>query len=88
MVFKICLIGVGALVLSQMALPVFGNNLTATIVSVGDGDTIRVFIGKKIHCDLNFGLILNELFVDPNTVKLNFFSLPLLPLPPLTNKCA
>ncbi|WP_242063623.1 thermonuclease family protein [Nostoc sp. FACHB-892] len=47
MVFKLRLIGVGALLLAQMSLPVFGNNLTATVVSVGDGDTIRVKTGNK-----------------------------------------
>jgi micrococcal nuclease len=47
MVFKFCLIGVAALFLAQMSLPVFANNLTATVVSVGDGDTIRVRTGNK-----------------------------------------
>ena len=30
-----------------MSLPVFANNLTATVLSVGDGDTIRVRTGNK-----------------------------------------
>ncbi|MEH2033858.1 MAG: thermonuclease family protein [Nostoc sp.] len=47
MVFQLRLIGVGALLLAQMSLPVFANNLTATVVSVGDGDTIRVKTGNK-----------------------------------------
>ncbi|MDZ7950581.1 thermonuclease family protein [Nostoc sp. DedQUE09] len=47
MVFKFRLIGVAALLLAQMSLPVFANNLTATVVSVGDGDTIRVRTGNK-----------------------------------------
>ena len=47
MVFKVRLIGVAALLLAQMSLPVFANNLTATVVSVGDGDTIRVRTGNK-----------------------------------------
>ncbi|MHC5762348.1 thermonuclease family protein [Nostoc sp.] len=47
MVFKFRLIGVGALFLAQMSLPVFANNLTATVVSLGDGDTIRVKTGNK-----------------------------------------
>ncbi|MEH1945313.1 MAG: hypothetical protein V7L01_34575 [Nostoc sp.] len=47
MVFKFRLIGVAALLLAQMSLPVFANNLTATVVSVGDGDTIRVRAGNK-----------------------------------------
>jgi micrococcal nuclease len=47
MVFKFCLIGVAALFLAQMSLPVFANNLTATVVSVNDGDTIRVRTGNK-----------------------------------------
>ncbi|MEH1830415.1 MAG: hypothetical protein V7L22_34600 [Nostoc sp.] len=40
MVFKLSLIGVTALLVAQMSLPVFANSLTATVVSVGDGDTI------------------------------------------------
>ncbi|MHC5779622.1 thermonuclease family protein [Nostoc sp.] len=47
MVFKFRLIGVAALFLAQMSLPVFANNLTATVVNVGDGDTIRVRTGNK-----------------------------------------
>ncbi|BDI20691.1 hypothetical protein ANSO36C_64930 (plasmid) [Nostoc cf. commune SO-36] len=47
MIFKFRLIGVAALLLAQMSLPVFANNLTATVVSVGDGDTIRVRTGNK-----------------------------------------
>lgn len=34
MVFKLRLIGIAALLLAQMSLPVFANNLTATVVSV------------------------------------------------------
>ena len=42
MVFKLRLISPGSLFLAQTTLPVFANNLTATVVSVGDGDrTIR-----------------------------------------------
>jgi micrococcal nuclease len=41
------LIAVGALLLAQTTLPVFANNLTATVVSVGDGDTIRVRSSNK-----------------------------------------
>ncbi|MEH2103238.1 MAG: thermonuclease family protein [Nostoc sp.] len=47
MVFKVPLISVAALLVAQMSLPVFAKNLTATVVSVGDGDTIRVRTGNK-----------------------------------------
>lgn len=47
MVFKLRSIGIGALLLAQTTLPGFANNLTATVVSVGDGDTIRVLTGNK-----------------------------------------
>lgn len=47
MIFKLRLIGVGALLLAQMSLPVFANNSSATVVSVGDGDTIRVKTSHK-----------------------------------------
>jgi len=44
---KIPLAAISVLLVAQTTLPVFANNLTATVVSVGDGDTIRVLTGKK-----------------------------------------
>lgn len=41
------LIAIGVLLLAQTALPVFANNLSATVVSVDDGDTIRVKTRNK-----------------------------------------
>ncbi|WP_373529681.1 thermonuclease family protein [Nostoc sp.] len=46
MLQKIPLVAISVLLLAQ-TLPVVANNLTATIVSVGDGDTIRVKTGNK-----------------------------------------
>ncbi|WP_226890004.1 thermonuclease family protein [Nostoc sp. MG11] len=40
-------VAISILFLAQTALPVVANNLTATVVSVGDGDTIRVRTGNK-----------------------------------------
>lgn len=40
-------VAISILFLAQTALPVVANNLTATVVSVGDGDTIRVKTGNK-----------------------------------------
>ncbi|MDM9580169.1 hypothetical protein [Nostoc sp. GT001] len=47
MLQKIPFVAISVLLVAQMSLPVFANNLTATVVSVGDGDTIRVRIGNK-----------------------------------------
>lgn len=62
MVFKFRLIGVGALFLAQMSLPVFANNLTATVVSVGDGDYFLNSKFKiqnaKLRMNKNFELII------------------------------
>ncbi|WP_341532147.1 thermonuclease family protein (plasmid) [Nostoc sp. UHCC 0302] len=44
---KFYLIAFSSLLLAQTMLPVVANNLNATIVSVGDGDTIRVRTGNK-----------------------------------------
>lgn len=43
---KIPFVAISVLLLAQ-TLPVVANNLTATVVSVGDGDTIRVKTGNK-----------------------------------------
>ena len=43
---KFGFVTISVLLLAQ-TLPVFANNLTATVVSVGDGDTIRVRTGNK-----------------------------------------
>ncbi|WP_375515781.1 thermonuclease family protein [uncultured Nostoc sp.] len=47
MLSKFAFVAISVLLVAQMSLPVFGNNLTATVVSVGDGDTIRVRTGNK-----------------------------------------
>ncbi|MCC5662223.1 thermonuclease family protein [Nostoc sp. XA010] len=47
MLQKIPFVAISVLLVAQMSLPVFANNLTATVVSVGDGDTIRVKTGNK-----------------------------------------
>ena len=47
MLQKIPFIAISILFLAQTALPVVANNLNATVVSVGDGDTIRVRTGNK-----------------------------------------
>ncbi|MCC5647430.1 thermonuclease family protein [Nostoc sp. CHAB 5824] len=47
MLQKIPFVAISVLLVAQMSLPVFANNLTATVVSVGDGDTIRVRTGNK-----------------------------------------
>lgn len=47
MLQKIPFVAISVLLLAQIPLPVFANNLTATVVSVGDGDTIRVRTGNK-----------------------------------------
>ena len=52
MVFKLRLISLGSLFLAQTTLPVFANNLTATVVSVGDDDTIRVNTHTKLQSDV------------------------------------
>ncbi|QLE52574.1 thermonuclease family protein (plasmid) [Nostoc sp. C057] len=44
---KISFVAISVLLVAQMSLPVFAKNLTATVVSVGDGDTIRVRTGNK-----------------------------------------
>jgi micrococcal nuclease len=43
---KIPFVAISVLLLAQ-TLPVVANNLTATVVSVGDGDTIRLKTGNK-----------------------------------------
>ncbi|MBE9038822.1 thermonuclease family protein [aff. Roholtiella sp. LEGE 12411] len=40
-------VAISILFLAQTALPVVANNFSATVVSIGDGDTIRVRTGNK-----------------------------------------
>ncbi|MFN6559536.1 MAG: thermonuclease family protein [Nostoc sp. ChiSLP01] len=47
MLVKLRFIALGSFLLAQMAVPVVANNINVTVISVGDGDTIRVKTGNK-----------------------------------------
>lgn len=62
MLQKIPFVAISVLLVAQMSLPVFGNNLTATVVSIGDGDYFLNSKFKiqnaKLRINKNFELII------------------------------